>query len=114
MSKKIGEILAVIAKSMSARFYLNEKFIAHNEVFADDGMLPGIAKRADQLASLCLGYGLGISFEDAEGSLMGNKVIFDEVTPNGLRIMFMVDVLEELRKSGPSLDKTPMDELMYD
>ena len=114
MTTSLTHPLIQIAKKLNARFYLNDKFIPYDEVFVDTGLLPAIAKRADQLSSLCLGYGIGVSFEDAEGALLGSKVIFDDVTPNVLRLMCITDVLSELIQSAPSVDKTPLDELMYD
>lgn len=114
MVNDISKALAMIAVSMNAKFYLNDRFVSIEEVFSIKGLLPGIAKRADQLCSLCLGYGLGASYEEAEGALLGISVIFDEVTPNSLRLLCMTDVLNELIQGGPSKDYTPLDELMYD
>lgn len=114
MDEKLGKSLALIAGAMNAKFYLNDRFLSFEEVFSPTGILPAIAKRADQLCSLCLGYGLGATFEDAEGALLGNRVVFDEVTPNALRLLCMTDVLSELIQGGPSKDYTPLDELMYD
>jgi intracellular multiplication protein IcmS len=111
---EIQKRMCQIAKKLNAKFYLNDKFMTHQEVFAQTGLLPAIARRADQLCSLCLGYGIGVSFEEVEGSLLGTKVIFDDVTPNVLRYLCMTDVINELIKAGPSADKTPLDELMYD
>lgn len=110
----ISKKLAAIAKTLNANFTLNDRSITYEEVFADTGLLPAISRRADQLCSLCLGYGIGISFEEAEKSLLGVKVIFDDVTPNVLRFMCITDVLCELIQSGPSTALTPLDELMYD
>ena len=110
----IPKCMSLIAASMNAKFYLNDRFVSFNEVFADTGLLPAIARRADQLCSLCLGYGLGVSFDEAEDALLGTRVIFDEVTPNVLRLLCMTDVLNELIQGGPSRDYTPMDDLMYD
>ncbi len=110
----INKKLVQLAKSMDANFMLNDKPIAHEEVFSDAGLLPAIARRADQLCSLCLGYGLGISFDEAESSLLGVKVSFDDITPNVLRFLCIVDVLLELIDSSPSVGLTPLDELMYD
>ena len=110
----IPKCMSLIAASMNAKFYLNDRFVSFNEVLADTGLLPAIARRADQLCSLCLGYGLGVSFDEAEDALLGTRVIFDEVTPNVLRLLCMTDVLNELIQGGPSRDYTPMDELMYD
>lgn len=114
MEKNIMGSMGLIAASMNAKFYLNERFLSMDEVFAETGLLPAMAKRADQLCSLCLGYGLGISFEEAEGALLGKRVIFDEVTPDSLRLLFITDVVNELIQGGPARDHTPLDELLYD
>lgn len=114
MALEIAKKLMLIAKTMNATFTLNDRVLTYNEVFAETGLLPALARRADQLCSLCLGYGIGVSFEDVEKSLLGIKVMFDEVTPNVLRLLCITDVLNELIKGGPSPTSTPLDELMYD
>ena len=114
MERTVSQCLITIAASMKAKFYLNDRFLTYEEVFAETGMLPGLTKRADQLCSLCLGYGLGASYEEAEGALLGQRVFFDEVTPNALRLLCITDVLSELIQGGPSEDYTALDELMYD
>jgi intracellular multiplication protein IcmS len=106
--------MAKIARAMGTRFVLNGRPMTVEEVFAPTGLMPAIARRADQLASLCLGYGIGLTFEEAEGSILGVKVSFDEITPNILRIMCMTDVLHELVQSTPRGEMTPLDQLMYD
>ncbi len=93
---------------------LNDRPISYEEIFAETGLLPALSRRADQLSSLCLGYGIGINFEESENSLLGVKVIFDEVTPDALRLLTITDVLCELIHASPSADHTPLDELMYD
>lgn len=114
MNIDIPKSMGMIAGSMNAKFYLNSGFLSYDEVFSLTGLLPAIARRADQLCSLCLGYGLGVTFSDAEEGLLGSRVAFDEVTPNVLRLLCMTDVLSELIQGGPSRDYTPMDELLYD
>ncbi|MFY7697396.1 MAG: type IV secretion IcmS family protein [Legionella sp.] len=114
MKTDISKNLATIAANMNAKFYLNNRFMSFDEVFSPTGLLPAIARRADQLCSLCLGYGLGVSYDEAADALLGSRVIFDEVTPNVLRLLCMVDVINELIQGGPSRDYTPLDELMYD
>ena len=114
MSKDIPKSMSLIAASLNAKFYLNDRFVSFDEVFSDTGLLPAIARRADQLCSLCLGYGLGVSFNEAENALLGTRVIFDDVTPSVLRLLCMTDVVNELIHGGPSRDYTPLDELMYD
>lgn len=114
MKIDIPTALGRIASQMNAKFYLNDRFMSYEEVFAETGLLPAMAKRADQLCSLCLGYGIGVRFEEQEGALLGTGVIFDEVTPNALRLLCITDVLNELIQGGPAKDYTPLDELMYD
>lgn len=114
MDIDIRKSMSLIAAAMNAKFYLNDRFVGFDEVFSDTGLLPAIARRADQLCSLCLGYGLGVSFEESESALLGTRVVFDEVTPKVLRLLCMTDVLNELIQGGPSRDYTPLDELMYD
>jgi intracellular multiplication protein IcmS len=114
MERDISKSMLTIASALNAKFYLNDRFVSFDEVFADTGLLPAITKRADQLCSLCLGYGLGATYDEAEGALLGIRVVFDEVTPNVLRLLCMTDVVNELIQGGPSKDYTPLDELMYD
>lgn len=99
---------------MGARFSLNGRPMTAEEVFAPTGLLPAISRRADQLCSLCLGYGIGVTFEEAEGTVLGVRVIFDDITPNVLRMMCITDVLHELTQSTPRGDMTALDQLMYD
>jgi len=106
--------LIALAKAMKANFTLNSKPISYNDVFSDTGLLPALARRADQLCSLCLGYGIGVSFDEVEKATLGVKVKFDDVTPEVLRLLCICDVLSELINSAPSRDSTPLDELMYD
>jgi len=111
---EISKKLCAIAKALKANFTLHGKIITHEEVFADTGLLPALSKRADQLASLCLGYGIGVTFEDVEGAKLGIKAKFDDVTPNVLRYLCITDVICELMNASPSKDSVSLDELMYD
>lgn len=65
--------LLSIAERLGHKFTFKDQPVPYQEIFSDTGLLPGLTKRADQLASLCLGYGLGASFEDTEQSLLGSK-----------------------------------------
>lgn len=110
----ISEQLAKIVRAMGGRFSLNGRPMTVDEVLAPTSLLPAIARRADQLSSLCLGYGIGATFEEAEGSTLGVKVVFDDITPNVLRLLCMTDVMNELMQSTPRGDVTVLDQLMYD
>lgn len=114
MQFDIRRSLSAIAASLNAKFYLNDHFVSFDEVFSYTGLLPAIAKRADQLCSLCLGYGLGVIFEEEDNALLGTRVAFDDITPNSLRLLCITDIINELIQGGPSKDHTPLDELMYD
>jgi len=103
-----------LAKAIDVKFVLAGKSISNEEVFADTGLLPALARRADQLCLLCLGYGIGVNFIDAEKATLGVKVQFDEVTPNILRLACFYDVLTEIIEASPTKDKVSLDELMYD
>lgn len=111
---EISKQLIALATALKVRFTFNGKPLTQEEVFSRTGLLPGLAKRADQLSSLCLGYGIGASFADAEKTLLGTEVSFDEVTPNILRILCITDVLMEFIKSSSSKELISLDELMYD
>lgn len=111
---ELKEGLSRIAKEMGVNFTLNGRPLNYAEVFSDMGFLPAIAKRADQLCSLCLGYGLGVTFTEAEGSRLGIKSVFDEATPATLRYLCITDVLIEMRRGSPSANQISLDELMYD
>lgn len=110
----ISEQMIKIARLMNARFSLNGRPMTMEEVFAPTGLLPGMARRADQLSSLCLGYGIGVTFEEAEGSVLGVKAVFDDITPNVLRLLCIIDVMNELMKGTGRGDMTALDQLMYD
>lgn len=112
--EELTRALSAVAKTLNARFTLNGKPLTHEEAFSDKGMLPGLTRRADQLASLTIGYGLGASFEDDSEAKLGTKVSFDDSTPNSLRLLYITDIIHQLMDSAPSKDSTPLDELMYD
>ena len=108
------KVFAALTRAENVSFVLNDEPISQEEVFADIGLLPAIVRRADKLCLLCLGYGIGITFVDAEQSRLGTRVQFDEVTPNTLRLMYIYDVIMELVEASSSRDKVSLDELMYD
>lgn len=110
----VSQQMIKVARLLNGRYSLNGRPMTMEEVFSPTGLLPGIARRADQLSSLCLGYGIGVTFEEAEGSVLGVKVIFDEITPNVLRLLCLIDVLNELMKGTPRGEMTTLDQLMYD
>src|SRR5579871_4536845 len=113
-SLSISEQMIKVARLMNGRYSLNGRPLTMEEVFSTTGLLPGIAKRADQLSSLCMGYGIGATFEEAEGAVLGVKVIFDDITPHAIRMFFMLDMMNELMRFAPRGEPAPLDQLMYD
>lgn len=111
---EMSDLISKVARTMGARFSLNGRPMTMEEVFSPTSLLPAIARRADQLCSLCLGYGIGVTFEETEGATLGVKVIFDDITPNVLRMLCITDVLHELMQPTPRGEMTSLDQLMYD
>ena len=112
--QELQQKLASISRYMGVTFTLKSSPITTTEMFAETGLMPGLVKRADQLASLCFGYGLGATYEDAEKSLLGTTIKFDTFTPDILRIFCIIDVLHELVRNSPDRRVIALDELLYD
>jgi len=104
----------LLAKRLQAQFSLRGSPIGYEEVFSETGLMPAIAKRADQLCSLCLGYGIGVNLVESPETLTGFIVTFDDVTPNVLRYLCIVDVLIELVNNSPVPDMVALDDLLLD
>ena len=110
----LSKQMVTIAEQMGLGFTFKSSPISLDEVFSFTGLMPGLAKRADQLAQLTLGYGLGVTFEEDESLLLGKKCKFDEYTPESLRLLCLVDSLLEITKNHPDQSSIPLDELLYD
>src|SRR3990167_4947376 len=100
ISKKVESI----AKVLRCNFTLRDQPISLEAVFKETGLLPALFRRADQLCSFCLGYGLGVTFEEAQGTMLGVRVVMDEATPTSLRLICITDVLIELMQHAPTRD----------
>jgi intracellular multiplication protein IcmS len=114
MATTINEEMGLVAKALGCNFTLREQPIMYDQVFSDTGLLPALARRADQLSSFCLGYGIGVSFDEVQGAMLGVRVKFDEATPRSLSLLCLTDVLIEFIHAAPSREATPLDDLMYD
>jgi intracellular multiplication protein IcmS len=106
--------LAAVAQSMGCRYTVRGEPISYEQVFSPTGLLPAIMRRADQLCSFCLGYGLGVTFERAESSTLGVVIQLDNTTPEVLRLLCATDVLHEFMHQAHSLDAISLDDLMLD
>ncbi len=110
----ISAQLAAVARAMGCGYTIKGEPVTYEYVFSTVGLLPAILRRADQLASFCLGYGLGLTFERSEAAALGVTVLFDSVTPTALRLLCVTDVLHEFMQQAPSPTKIALDDLMTD
>lgn len=110
----IGNQLGLVASEMKVTFTINSREVPTDEIFTNAGLLPAIIRRADQLCSFCLGYGLGITFEEAPGAKLGVHVKFDDVVPHVLRLMCATEIIYELIESSPDRQQVALDDLLYD
>ena len=113
-SQQIVQLLKQILSSEKKRYAIKGRDIDFEEMLSDSGLMPAIAKRADQLSALCLGYGIGVTFTKKERSLLGSAVQFDDVAPLPLRLLFLYDVIQDLSKGAEPGAKIHLDELLYD
>ncbi|MEY3183082.1 MAG: hypothetical protein RLZ35_1067 [Pseudomonadota bacterium] len=106
--------LVIVANSMGCRFFLKGEPIETAKVFSPHGLLPSIIKRADQLCSFCLGFGLGVTFERAESAMLGVTLTLDNQVSTVLRLLCATDILAELVQSSPSIRAISVDNLAAD
>lgn len=99
---------------MGCRYLVKGEQVPYAQVFSPTGLLPAIMRRADQLCSFCLGYGLGLTFERSDSATLGVIVQFDAQTPHVLRLLCVTDVLFEFMQQAPSPDAISLDDLMLD
>lgn len=110
----LSQQLIAVAKSMGCRYIVRGDPISYEQVFSETGLLPAIMRRADQLCSFCMGYGLGLTFERSENATLGVVVQMDDNTPNVLRLLCVTDVLHEFMQQAPSPESISLDDLMTD
>ncbi len=114
MNMNFSEQLTAVAKAMGCQYTIKGTVVSYEHVFSPSGLLPAILRRADQLCSFCLGYGLGLTFDRAENSTLGVGVQFNTTTPNVLRLLCATDVLYEFMQQSATQDMVPLDDLMID
>ena len=106
----INKIMA-IAKAMNCKFTVKNEEISIEKAFSAAGLLPAIMRRADQLCSFCMGYGLGVTFDRADNSMLGVSVQFDNKIPISLRLLCFTDVILEIVHTSSSGQLVPLDSL---
>lgn len=113
-SMNINTILCNLIKNTNINFTFYGKAISNQDAFADNGLLPSIAQRADKTCSFCLGYGIGASFVEDETAILGFKVQFDEITPDVLRLTYLYDAILAIIDSAENKQEVSLDDLIYD
>lgn len=104
--------MLAIAKAMNCKFTLKSDDIAIEKAFSAIGLLPAIMRKADQLCSFCMGYGLGVTFDRADNSMLGVSVQFDNKIPISLRLLCFTDVLLEIVHASSSTQIVSLDSLV--
>ncbi|MBT4884660.1 MAG: type IV secretion protein IcmS [Legionellales bacterium] len=112
--KEFNKYLLKVFKGSDVKYILKGRELGLEEIFSATGLMPAIAKRADQLCSLCLGYGLGASYTEKEASMLGTEVAFDDSTPVAVKLLMIYDVMQELGRGISRDKKISLDELLYD
>lgn len=111
--EKFVEQCITLSKAMNWHFWLKDKSLTLEEVFSPMGLLPGIARRADQMALLCIGSSIGAEITEHKESTLGKKVTFpdEEISPQGM--LFILDQILELGKTSDG-ETISLDDLLYD
>jgi intracellular multiplication protein IcmS len=110
----IGLQVAAIARELGSKFTIKGNIIDPKEAFSEKALLPAIMRRADQLCSFCFGYGLGVDFARADGTMLGVSVNFDDKGPTALRLLCAADVLVEIVQNAPNSQAVALDDLLLD
>lgn len=104
-----------LAKTLEAQYTLRDRDLTHEEIFAEYGLLPALAKRAEQVSTLVMGYGLGASYEENPKSTLGTVVNFDDLTPDAIRMIYFAYVMKNIQAQATQASgKTVLDELLLD
>lgn len=110
----ITTILCNLIKSANISFTFYGATINCQEVFANNGLLPAIAQRADKACTFSFGYGIGASFVEDATATLGFKVQFDEITPDVLRLAYLYDAVLAIIDAAENKPEVPLDDLIYD
>lgn len=110
--KRLSKLLVTYSRTNGLIFTLRGNQITPEEVFSPIGLLPGIAKRAEQIAYLCFGQKLAVSFPEKENTTLKYTIELED-SDHILTLFCIFDVLLEIIKKAPKQNKIPLDELLY-
>ena len=113
MMKDVKKTCIALAKQLGVHFVLRSKKISADEVFSEVGLLPAIAKRAEQLSLLCFNQDLGVEFVDSDNAMLGVEIKAKDKQMSLVGLVCISDVIVELTR-GMRNGGVNVDELLYD
>lgn len=111
---RLTNILITHSRTQHWGYTLRGNPITPEEIFSSKGLLPAMAKRADQIATLCFGYGIGIDLPKQEKTTLGYTMTLRPNATPFILVLCIFDVLEEIAKNARKKHQIPMDELLYE
>ena len=96
----IPSVLLKLAQKRDKTFQYRSKDLPLEQVFAFDGGLTVLVKRANLLADFLFGKKLQVSFVNEPSSLTGEKVVVLPEQSAFMMVMLLYDVTEELMLSN--------------
>lgn len=113
-TQELCSLLIDYSMRKNINYTLRGNPISLPEIFSITGLLPAIAKRADHIASLCFGKGIGVDFIQQEKTTLGYSMSLDSNAPPFIILITIIDILEEITKNAPQPQRVALDELLYD
>jgi len=96
MAFDVAKILTELAKKHQKKFLYQDKELPLEQVFALDGALFILVKRANLLADFLFREQLKTSLIDDPNALAGQRVVINKDQQSFVMIMLLYDVLEEM------------------
>lgn len=96
MNIDISLVLTKLTQKRDKTFQYRDKNLSLEEVFADNGALPILVKKANLLMDFLFGRKLQVSFVSDPTSLTGEKVVIMPEQSAFIMVMILYDVVEEL------------------
>lgn len=112
--KRLRQFFITYSRQKSLKFTLRARDVTAEEVFSPLGLLPALAKRAEQNAKMCLGHALALELPSQEKTTLGYTLKLNEEGPNFDLLLFMFDAFEELLRNNKDPKKVALDELLYE
>ena len=96
MALEVDIILTKLAEKNGKKFTYQGEELPLERVFAFDGGLPLLVRRANTLGDFLFGRQLQISFKDDPEALTGEKIVLGDSQEAFILVMLLYDMLEEM------------------